>query len=134
HRRLADFDGRTSIRNWLYGIAKRVVSDYRRGTRRGSRHLVLVGDDQETLRTEASGGARVEAAHLVEQFLERLDEDKRRIFLLAEFEGMTAVEIAELENLNVNTVYGRLRAARKAFERTIACHLARKKREEPWTG
>src|SRR5690606_28421405 len=28
HRRLADFDGRTSIRNWLYGIARRVVSDY----------------------------------------------------------------------------------------------------------
>lgn len=134
HRRLVDFDGRTAIRNWLYGIAKRVASDYRRGTRRGSRRLVLVGDDEEHLRTDAQGGARYEAAHIVEQFLQRLDEDKRRVFLLAELEGMTAMEISQLDGINVNTVYARLRAARLAFERTIACHLARKKREEPWTG
>lgn len=133
HRRLVDFDGRTSIRNWLYGIAKRVASDYRRGTRRGSRKLVLVGEDHPLLRSEHAG-ARVEAAHIVEQFLEQLDPDKRRVFLLSELEGMTAVEIGELEGLNVNTVYARLRAARQRFERTLARHMARKKREEPWTG
>lgn len=133
HRRLADFDGRTSIRNWLYGIARRVVSDYRRGKRRGNRRLVLVADDETLAHTEPHG-SRVEAGHVVEQFLQRLDEDKRRVFLLAELEGMTAAEIGELEGLNINTVYARLRAARLAFERTLACHLARQKREEPWTG
>src|SRR5687767_10181926 len=33
HRRLAAFDGR-SLRGWLFAIAVRVASDYRRGVRR----------------------------------------------------------------------------------------------------
>lgn len=132
HRRLPDFDGR-SIRGWLYGIAKRVASDYRRGTRKGSRRLMLVGNNDEQAGAR-SPGDRVEAADLVEHFLTQLAEDKRRVFLLSELEGMTALEIAELERLNVNTVYSRLRAARQAFERAITRHLARVKREEPWTG
>lgn len=134
HRRLGDFDGRASIRAWLYGIAKRVASDYRRGTRRGSRRLTLLGEEHDDLLRSEHAGARVEAAHLVEQFLERLDVDKRRMFLLSELEGMTAVEIAELEGLNVNTVYARLRAVRKSFERAVERHLVRSKREGSWTG
>lgn len=131
HRRLDDFDPSRSIRNWLYGIARRVASDYRRGTRRGSRPLVLVGDGASSLAGNDDGG-RMESARLVEQFLATLDHDKRRVFLLAEVEGMTAPEIAALEQLNVNTVYARLRAARLAFEETIAEHDA-KERRSTWS-
>ena len=31
HRRLADFEGRSSTRTWVYGIALRVAADYRKG-------------------------------------------------------------------------------------------------------
>ncbi len=128
HRRLAEFDADRSLRNWLYGIARRVASDYRRGTRKGHRPLVLVADPSATLSHD--DGTRMESARLVEQFLATLDDDKRRVFLLAEVEGMTAPEIAAIDGLNVNTVYARLRAARIAFERAIAA--AQQPKRTPW--
>jgi RNA polymerase sigma-70 factor (ECF subfamily) len=39
---------------------------------------------------------------------------------MAELEGMSVPEIAELVGVNVNTVYSRLRAARKEFEQALA--------------
>ena len=40
--------------------------------------------------------------------------------VMADLEGMTVPEIAELVNANVNTVYSRLRAARKEFDHALA--------------
>ena len=67
---------------------------------------------------------------MVENLLELLDPDKRRVFLLAEVEGMTAPEIAAAEGVNLNTVYARLRAARMRFEKAIARQEKRREREE----
>ncbi len=129
HRRLGHFDGRTSMRNWLYGISRRVASEYRRGTRRAIRDLRVVRDPDVH---PAPGGlaARVSAADAVRKILAALDEDKREVFVLAEVEGMTAVEIAETLQLNVNTVYGRLRAARLRFARALEREQARELRRE----
>lgn len=132
YRRLDAFDAGRSIRNWLYGIARRVASDYRRGTRRGSRPLVLVADP--TTFTPARSGGDMELARLVQQFVDTLEPRKRRVFVLAEVEGMTAPEIAEVEGLNVNTVYARLRAARLAFEKLMDEHGGAAKERAPWTG
>jgi RNA polymerase sigma-70 factor (ECF subfamily) len=38
---------------------------------------------------------------------------------LADLEGMTVPEIAELVNVNVNTIYSRLRAARREFDQAL---------------
>lgn len=118
HRRIGHFDGRTSLRNWLYGIARRVASEYRRGTRRAIRTLHVVPDPDIHAAPDVLS-SRVSAAERVRQILSELDEDKREVFILAELEGMTAVEIAEALQLNVNTVYGRLRAARQRFARVL---------------
>jgi len=127
HRKLAVFDGRTSIRSWLYGISRRVASEYRRGTRRGTRHLqVLPNPDQHTSRNEFG---RVAAIQVMRQLLDSLDEQKREVFILAELEGMTAPEIAEVLQINVNTIYARIRAARKSFDRAAERMEARQKRE-----
>jgi RNA polymerase sigma-70 factor (ECF subfamily) len=47
--------------------------------------------------------------------LDRLAEDKRMVLLLVEVEGMTAPEVAEALQLPLNTVYSRLRRARREF-------------------
>jgi len=129
YRRLGDYDGRTSMRNWLYGIARRVASQYRRGAERSERRLRVVRPPAEPVPHDPSESARLEAAELVRVFLDELDDDKREVFLLAELEGMSATEVAETLDLNVNTVYARLRAARLRFEKAVARHEARHRRE-----
>ncbi len=130
HRRLPEFDGRTTVRNWLYGIARRVASQYRRGAERSAQRLRVVPSAETAASVQDAGTPeRFEAAQLVRQFLDELDEDKREVFLLAELEGMSAGEVADALELNVNTVYARLRAARLKFEKAVARHEARSRRE-----
>jgi RNA polymerase sigma-70 factor (ECF subfamily) len=126
HRRLRDFEGRASIKSWLFGIARRVAHDHRRRARRKDRSsLPADGLADVTSPSPRDTVARVEAAQLLTAFLDTLDDDKRETFILAELEQMTVPEIAEAVDANVNTVYSRLRAARKAFEQTVSRIRAR---------
>jgi RNA polymerase sigma-70 factor, ECF subfamily len=132
HRRLADYDGRTPVKCWLLGIVTRVVTDHRRTYFRKDSRCVPPEVDKDGAETMASPdpapleqAARAEALRLVVSLLDELGGDKREVLVLAEFEEMSAVEIAECLGLNVNTVYGRLRAARRAFDEAYARHRAR---------
>ena len=127
HRRLAEFAGRSSLRTWLFGIALRVAGDYRRRLRRKGAPLRPLPDAlPDTSRPGPYEAlARREAARVVDGLLDELDDAKRAVFVLAELEQMTAPEIAEVLEVNVNTVYSRLRAARADFERAVARLQAR---------
>ena len=59
------------------------------------------------------------------ELLSALDDEKRAVFVLAELEQMTAPEIADALSIKLNTVYSRLRAARKKFETALQRHRAR---------
>lgn len=126
HRRLADFEGRSTVKTWLFGILLRVVSDYRRTQRRkgGLAPLpeVLEGDGSDC---PAAAAERRERVRLLHALLSELDDDKRAVFVLAELEQMTAPEIADSLGVNLNTVYSRLRAARQKFEAALKRHQAR---------
>jgi len=52
--------------------------------------------------------------------LERLDDDKRAVFVMAEIQGETVVSIAAGLGIPVDTAYSRLRAARKLFQEAAA--------------
>jgi RNA polymerase sigma-70 factor, ECF subfamily len=114
YRRLAEFDGR-SLRGWLYAIAVRVASDYRRGA--AQRQTLPLA---ETLATRALDPAQAselsESVRVLHVLLGELDERKRTVFVLGELEELSAPEIAEVLGVNLNTVYSRLRAARSEFE------------------
>lgn len=132
HRKFATFDGRSAIRHWLYGIARRVAADHRKKGSRRSRRLHLVPDNDATPdapRTDES----LTAARLVEQFLSLLDDDKRQVFLLAEVEGMTVPEIATALGVNLNTIYTRLRAARLRFRKEVERLEAVAQKSRAWT-
>jgi len=73
---------------------------------------------------------RAEEVRLLHRILDRLDDDKRAVFVLAELEQMTAPEIAEALSVNLNTVYSRLRAARAAFEDALQVSLSDAERRE----
>jgi RNA polymerase sigma-70 factor (ECF subfamily) len=132
HRRLAGFEGRSSLRTWLYGIARRVAHDHRRRVGRKERGEALPdGLADPAAPSPDREVARAQAARLLYSILEGLDDEKREVFVLAELEQMTVPEIAEATGVNLNTVYSRLRAARQAFEAGVARVRARDERSGP---
>jgi RNA polymerase sigma-70 factor (ECF subfamily) len=68
--------------------------------------------------------ARREAADILDEFLGSLDADKCAVFVLSELEGRRGPEIAQTLQVNLNTVYARLRAARQRFDDAMADHRA----------
>jgi len=121
HRRLGDFEGRAAITTWLFAIARRIASGYRRRTGT-DRTEELVDDPVGTADTFAAL-SRAQAAATVMSILERMDEDKRVVFALVELEQLTVPEVAKLLDVNLNTAYSRLRLARTAFELAVRARV-----------
>jgi RNA polymerase sigma-70 factor, ECF subfamily len=112
-RKLPIFDPQRSMRAWIYGICVRIARDYR--NRAHTRHEVLVDDVSDEVGGATSDVASdtLAAQRRLQQMLERLDEDKRAVFVLHELEGLPMNEVAELVQCPVKTAYSRLAAARK---------------------
>lgn len=120
HRQLDGFEGRSSLKTWLFGITRRVCADHRRAARRRGSQEPL---QEEGVRAPEDGPveslARAEAVHLLYRLLETLEASKREVFVLVELEQMTVPEAAEALGVGVNTAYSRLRLARRDFERAL---------------
>lgn len=138
HRRLGEFDPeRGALRGWIYGVARMTARKYRRShAQRMEREVPSEATEAASEAPRPSRGAapeeavaRAEAAQLVQDFLESLDEDKREVFVLADIEGVTAPEIAEALGVNLNTVYSRLRLARKRFDAVLSRRAVVQERE-----
>jgi RNA polymerase sigma factor (sigma-70 family) len=118
-RRLEHYEERGAMRAWLFSIARQVAWHARRANQRRDRKQQALlqpappDDPQQT-------AERNRALGLVRDFLATLDENQAMVFYLCEVEGMTAPEIAAALHVNLNTVYGRLRLARKRFEAMLA--------------
>jgi RNA polymerase sigma-70 factor (ECF subfamily) len=112
HRRLGDFESRSKIRTWIFGIVLRIASTYRRTAQR--RHTEPLDEHvaESTLSTDDLTD-RAEAGRLLRRLLDELDDDRRAVFVLAELEQMTAPEVSAALGVNLNTVYSRLRSARR---------------------
>ena len=118
HRRLESLDPAASVKAWLFGIARRVASHYRRTERRHQRKLAAYSVTD--VRRSAEPMKRGEAALTMERFLETLDETKRVAFVLSEVEGWSAPEIARVVGTSPNTVYSRVRLARQQLRKHLA--------------
>lgn len=129
YKKLAQFDGR-SLRGWLYAIALRVASDYRRDATRRSA-LPLPDAVQDASLGPAELSELQEAVRLLHALLDQLDDAKRTAFVLGELEQLSAPEIAEALGVNLNTVYARLRAARLQFDAALTRHRLRTERSVP---
>lgn len=120
-RRLPEFEGRSSLKTWLCGIALRVASEYRRSAT--SRHEVLVDEPPLGTSIEASQLRQLEQRELQAELVAILSElrpDQRETLVLFEIEEMSGEDIARLMKVPEGTVRSRLRMARQAFSRIMA--------------
>jgi RNA polymerase sigma-70 factor (ECF subfamily) len=126
-RRRADFEGRSAVKTWLFGIAWNVARNLSRSkTHREDPLSDAIVDGRQLGQEEAA--ARAEAVGMLYELLDGLDDDKRAVFVMAELEEMGAKDIAVVTGVPENTVYSRLRAARSAFE----AGLRRLKAKDTW--
>ncbi len=119
HRRLDEFEGRASVRTWLFRIVRRVASDARRSSRRRGVSEPVADTLVDAGTRPDDAAERNEATARLARLLEALDDEKRAVFVLAELEQMSLAEIADAVGVNVNTAASRLRAARLAFEKSL---------------
>jgi RNA polymerase sigma-70 factor (ECF subfamily) len=122
HRKLAGFDPRAPIRSWVFAIAVRVASDYRRRVLRGRTEPFDDSIAHASADVSPSPARLCELQESVEQLHEilgELDEKKRTVFVLSELEQLSAPEIASVLGVNLNTVYSRLRSAKDSFETAL---------------
>jgi RNA polymerase sigma-70 factor (ECF subfamily) len=114
YRRFQDFEARSSPRTWLFAITLRVVSDHRRSRRRKTRLLDSVKRMfTASVPTPFDQSAHAERGRVLLAALDSLTDDQRAVFVMADLEEMSAPEIASVLKLNLNTVYSRLRTARR---------------------
>jgi RNA polymerase sigma-70 factor (ECF subfamily) len=119
---LKRFDQRAAFSTWLYKITVNECWDLLR--KRKVRPLVYESDlseeqarqfgaQQEREATGADVRTMLEARQRVERLLEGLETRDRTMLILKEVEGFSVEEIAEIMNLNANTVKVRLFRARR---------------------
>ena len=111
HRRWADWDHDRSPRSWLFGVVRRVAAAQRRSVSRHQRRLHAISIPEPTPALDEHAVRRRELEDL-QRALAQLDEQLATVFVLAEVEGLSGPEIAELLGAKLNTVYWRLRTAR----------------------
>lgn len=126
-RQLPRFEGRSSLRTWVYGIAQYTAANHRRSARRKSAPLepLHLGLESGLESSEPSPDAHAEArqlADVIQRFCDELDEGRRTVFVLGLLEEVPAAEIAELLAIPVNTVYSRKRALERALRDRLERH------------
>lgn len=119
HRRQDDYDPTRPIHPWLFGIAFRVVSEWRRKARHRRDHCELSDLDQGTMvDPKPSPYEQVEAREarvLVVRALASLGRAQRSVVVMADIDGIPVPQIAKALGIPLNTAYSRLRLGRARF-------------------
>jgi RNA polymerase sigma-70 factor, ECF subfamily len=121
YRRLSEYQPNSSLRAWLYGILRLVARNQRRGQLRRLMATARLKHEPKATQTGPFDAAVVhQAQHILIEFLDTLNSDRREVFYLADIEDMPAPELASALNIPLNTAYSRLRRARADLESWLA--------------
>jgi len=115
HRKYPSWDGERP-RAWLFAIARRRASAYRR-----SAHNVreVSVDELPELGSAPDPALRIDLERL-DRALATLDEEKRSVLILYETEAMPMREVAKAVGCLLPTAYARLYAARRELARALS--------------
>lgn len=131
YKRLAAFEGRSSLKTWIYRIAVNQCHNRRRFWHRRRRDRETPLDERLLAGPLPSGGPsvaaspydealRIERARLVQAALLELCFEHRSVLVLREVEGLSCEEVAVALGVPEGTVKSRLSRAREAMRRKLA--------------
>ncbi len=132
HRRFPDFEWRSSLETWLFGILLRIISKHRRAVRRRTDEPL-----DERLSQVLTSGDMVrdleqrDAARLLQRLLDSLSDEKRAMVVAVEVEQMTIPEAAEALGIPVTTAQTRLRAGRRELAQAVTRLKAKNRWRQP---
>jgi len=112
-------------RTWLYTTTHNVCRNRRRSLWRSLRRWASDALATKLESKEPSAERLTDAQQTLHRLLDKLDDDKRQVFELAEIEQFTLAEIGALLGVSSNTVGSRLSAARKQFDDALQREQAR---------
>jgi RNA polymerase sigma-70 factor (ECF subfamily) len=118
-RSLAGFNGRCSLRTWVYRVAHNVAKSHVTYQRR-TRSLVLVGlEDVERLPDASKNGLSAQRQETLEQLLDLIQQLKflDRQVMLAYLEGMEAAAIGEVTGLSAGNVATKIHRIKRFLAR-----------------
>lgn len=125
-RRLAEFEGNSSVKTWIFAIVQRVAANHRRSHRRKQAPLEALSVERETAVDAAaspeSEAAAAESAALIQAFCDTLDESRRALLVLGLIEGVPMRELASTLGIPLQTAYSRIRALRRSLELHLLKH------------
>ncbi|RKN30063.1 sigma-70 family RNA polymerase sigma factor [Micromonospora musae] len=107
-RSLPAFEGRSSARTWLLGIARRTCADHLRVVVRRRRLDARLAADAHTARPYPDPAGQLGAVDLVR----RLPTERRGAFVLTQLLGLSYAEAAAVEGVPVGTIRSRVARAR----------------------
>lgn len=125
YQNLRSFRGESRFSVWLYRLAYNACMDILKKSRRD--RLSPMPTDEEGAELEFADDApqpdevveRREELSLVREAVLKLDEDKRQIILMREYQGMSYADISRALGLEEGTVKSRLARARAALAENL---------------
>jgi len=128
-QRTADrFEGRSSFRTWLFGIARNICHEYLR------RESPMVPEDglfaalPDASLDPLERLERSEREALVRSAIADLPAAHRRVLRLRDRDGLAYAEIGRTLGIPIGTVRSRVHNARAALSRSLAARLEKKER------
>jgi RNA polymerase sigma-70 factor (ECF subfamily) len=119
--KLPEFEGRSLVSTWLWGICRRVAIAHRRSS--AVRYEVMTDPTQfDSLFVQPGDSPTQPSASqevAVEEMLAKLSKPQRIVFELAEVDDLDGPQIATLLNISLGTVRSRLRYARQRIRREL---------------
>lgn len=117
-RRLDAFEGRSSVRTWIYSICRNVAHAAQR--KRTTREVLSSEPPEPHVQAQQDAELWVKEAHAqLLAALAALDEDQRMAFVLYELEELTMEEIASAVGAPLTTCYSRLKLARTKVQAAV---------------
>ena len=113
---LPGFEGRSGIRTWLLGIARRACADHLRAVVRRRRLDAKLAAQAWTETPHPDPAQRLGTADL----LRALSEERRTAFVLTQVIGLSYAEAAAVEEVPVGTIRSRVARARDELVTAVA--------------